>query len=103
MSLLQQRCSHPNHFGVHLDSILSERAIGHYAFRIVARERGGYEVQSEECVIQDANLFAPQKYFRVVNDKVTNASVDVAPVAACNRLYLVSASGLPEFRAVYAS
>ena len=92
---------HPNHFGIRLDFTLPEGATGHYAFRIIARERGGYEVQSEQCVIQDAQLFAPQKYFRVVNGKVTSTSVDVAPAAACNRLYLVSASGLPEFRPVY--
>ena len=92
---------HPNHFGIRLDFTLPKGATGHYAFRIIARERGGYEVQSEECVIQDAQLFAPQKYFRVVNGKVTSASVDVAPVAACNRLYLVNASGLPEFQPVY--
>ena len=92
---------HPNHFGIRLHFSLPKGATGHYAFRIIARERGGYEVQSEECVIQDAQLFAPQKYFRVVNGKVTSASVDVAPVAACNRLYLVNASGLPEFQPVY--
>ena len=92
---------HPNHFGIRLDFTLPKGTTGHYAFRIIARERGGYEVQSEECVIQDTQLFAPQKYFRVVNGKVTNASVDVTPVAAGNRLYLVSASGLPEFQPVY--
>ncbi len=92
---------HPNHFGIRLDFTLPAGVTGHYAFRIIARERGGYEVQSEECVIQDAQLFAPQKYFRVVNGKVTNSSVDVAPVADCSRLYLVNASGLPEFRPVY--
>ncbi len=92
---------HPNHFGIRLDFTLPAGATGHYAFRIIARERGGYEVQSEECVIQDAQLFAPQKYFRVVNGKVTNSSVDVAPVADCSRFYLVNASGLPEFRPVY--
>ena len=92
---------HPNHFGIRLDFTLPAGVTGHYAFRIIARERGGYEVQSEECVIQDAQLFAPQKYFRVVNGKVTNSSVNVAPVADCSRLYLVNASGLPEFRPVY--
>ncbi len=92
---------HPNHFGIRLDFTLPEGSKGHYAFRIIARERGGYEVQSEECAVQDAQLFAPQKYFRVVNGRVTSTSVEVAPVAASNRLYLVSASGLPEFQPVY--
>ena len=92
---------HPNHFSIRLDFTLPGGATGHYAFRVIAREHGKYEVQNEECVIQDAQLFAPEKYFRVTNGKVTNTSVDVAPVPARNRLYLVNASGLPEFRPVY--
>ena len=31
---------HPNHFGICLDFSLPKGATGHYAFRIIARERG---------------------------------------------------------------
>src|SRR5215467_5403112 len=44
---------HPTHFGIRLEFQLPDLR-GHYAFRIGARPRGGYEVQTEECVLQGA-------------------------------------------------
>lgn len=85
---------HPNHFSVGLVFTLPEGTTGHYAFRIGSRSRGGYEVQMEECMLQ-------QEYFRVENGTVAGTSVKVAPAAATDRLYLVNASGLSEFRPVY--
>ena len=84
---------HPNHFSIRLEFTLPEGATGHYAFRIGTRSPGGYEVQTEECVIRT-------EYFRVNNGTVTT-STQVAPAASTDRLYLVNASGLPEFRPVY--
>lgn len=92
---------HPNHFSIRLDFTLPHGTIGHYALRISAREQGGYEVQREECMIQDAQLSTPEEYFRVDNGEVKNISTDVAPAAARDRLYLMRASGLSEFRRVY--
>ena len=92
---------HPNHFSIRLDFILPDGATGHYAFRIGACPHGEYEVQNEVCMIQDAEIFTPEAYFRVSNGTVTRTSVDVAPAATRDRLYLVNASGLPEFRPVY--
>lgn len=85
---------HPNHFSVGLVFTLPEGTTGHYAFRIGSRPRGGYEVQMEECMLQ-------QEYFRVENGAVIGTSVKGAPAAATDRLYLVNASGLSEFRPVY--
>ena len=91
---------HPNHFSIRLDFTLPEGSTGHYAFRISARPRGRYEVQTEECILQSAQLLTPEAYFRV-NNGVVDTSVKVAPAAVTDRLYLVNASGLTEFRAVY--
>lgn len=91
---------HPTHFSVRLNFTLKEGITGHYAFRVGARPRGGYEVQTEECRISGPELLSPEAYFRVENGEVTT-SVKVAPAAATNRLYLVNASGLVEFRPVY--
>ena len=85
---------HPNHFSIRLEFTLPEDVIGHYAFRIGCRPHGGYAVQTEECRVQE-------EYFRVDKGTVTKTSVPVAPAAAPDRLYLVNASGLPEFRKVY--
>ncbi len=91
---------HPNHFSIRLGFALPEGATGHYAFRIGTRSPGGYKVQTEECKIQH-ELLGPEEHFRVDNGSVTHTSVKVAPAAVPDRLYLVNASGLPEFRPVY--
>jgi predicted ATPase len=95
---------HPTHFLIRLEFNLPEGSTGYYTFRIGARrhgEYGEYRVQMEKCVIYDAQLLTPEKYFHVDNGEVTSTSVGVAPAAASDRLYLVNASGLPEFRPVY--
>ena len=92
---------HPNHFSIRLEFVLPNGSTGHYAFRIGTRSSGGYVVQTEECNIHNENSNTPDIYFNVVNGDVTATSVDVAPAAAKDRLYLVNASGLPEFRPVY--
>ena len=92
---------HPNHFSIRLDFTLPEGATGHYAFRISARPRGEYEVQREECRLWSAQLPTQEEYFHVKNGTVTEKSVGVAPAATKDRLYLVNASGLEEFRPVY--
>ena len=90
---------HPNHFSIRLDFTLPENSTGHYVFRIGGRPPGGYEVQREECIIQTAST--QKKYFCVEDGTVTETSMKVAPTAVADRLYLVNASGLSEFRPVY--
>lgn len=94
---------HPTHFSMRLEFQLSEGVTGHYAFRIGAQLRGGYEVQEEECEIQRRATTAKPSttsFFRVRGGKVTT-SASVFPPAPNDRLYLVNASGLPEFVDLY--
>ena len=91
---------HPTHFALRLDFLLPSGLNGHYAFRIGARPRGGYAVQQEECVLGTSNVFA-SAHFNVSAGQVVSTSAQVAPAAAVDRLYLVNASGLAEFRPVY--
>ena len=89
-----------NHFNIRLEFALPDGSTGDYTFKIetlFAR----YRVRSESCNIHNENLATPDIYFNVVNGNVTDTSVSVAPAAAADRLYLVNASGLPEFRPVY--
>jgi predicted ATPase len=93
---------HPTHFGIRLDFQL-RAANGHYAFRIGARPRGGYEVQTEECVIrgiEGARFLVSAGEVREFESGGKRNGV-VPPAAAKDRLYLVNASGLPEFRPLY--
>ncbi len=95
---------HPHHFSIRLEFILPEGFTGYYAFQIGAGKSEGhneYRVQTEECKLQNEKLLEPEVYFRVDEGVLTDTSVAVAPVVSTDRLYLVNASGLPEFRAVY--
>ena len=92
---------HPNHFSIRLEFALPEGFTGYYALQIRKRPPGGYEVQTEECSVQNKSTPTSEAYFRVESGTVTDTSVEVAPAAAPDRLYLVNASGLPEFRPVY--
>lgn len=92
---------HPNHFSIRLNFTLPEGPTGYYTFRIGSGPRGGYEVQREECRLWSGELLTQDEYFLVQSGKVTETSVEVAPAAVTDRLYLVNASGLEEFRPVY--
>ncbi|HLJ58036.1 MAG TPA: AAA family ATPase [Chthonomonadaceae bacterium] len=91
---------HPTHFSIRLDFKLRSGQSGHYSFRVGARPQGGYEVQSEECLIHSSEVFEQPAYYRVDHGQV-RSSEPAAPATISDRLYLVSASGLPPFRPVY--
>jgi len=96
----RRSAGHSNHFGLRLDFALEDGRWGHYSFRIAARKPGGHEVQEEECFVRGPALLSIEDYFRVEAGRV-DSSVGSVPAAAPDRLYLVSASGLKEFRGVY--
>ncbi len=99
---LMNRSSGPtNNFSVELEFSLFNNAAGYYKFSIESRSRGRYRIHTEECRVQRAQDNTQEVYFRVTNGKTINASVKVAPAAVNDRLYLVNASGLSEFRPVY--
>ena len=92
---------HPNHFAIRLDFALSGDVIGHYSFRVGAKPPGGYEVQSEECVVHLGFMPTVTHHYRVESGVVTDSSVTTLPAVLPDRLALVAASGLPEFRPVF--
>lgn len=96
-----RRTARDQHFGVRLEFFVPLVGRGHYAFRVRIRSFGGYEVDHEECVVYGSEESGrPRSFFRVqMGAPIT--SVTVAPPASSDRLYLVNASGLPEFRPVH--
>jgi predicted ATPase len=92
---------HPTHFSIDLTFRLSDGTAGQYFFRVGARKQAGYEVQHEECRLRSAVALEPEAFYRVREGVVEESSLQVAPAAASDRLYLVNASGLPEFRPLY--
>jgi hypothetical protein len=67
---------------------------GHFTFELGARKPHGFVVKREECRVG-------RHRYRVELGAVTHASVAVTPPASDDRLYLVNAAGLPEFRPVF--
>jgi len=96
----RRSAGHPTHFGIRLQFRLPDGAEGRYSFRIGARQRGGYEVQQEECSIADPTTVSPPTFYHVRNGEV-ESNIPSPPPAVTDRLYLVNASGLPAFRSVY--
>lgn len=92
---------HPNHFAIRLDFSLGTGGIGHYSFRVGAKPSGGFEVQNEECKISFGADGLREARFHVRAGQVIESSADVMPPAVPDRLFLVAAAGLPEFRPVY--
>lgn len=92
---------HPNHFAIRLDFHLPGGEIGHYAFQVGAKASSGFEVQYEECRVSNPDQQIGEATFRVRRGKVITITSPVVPPAVPDRLFLVTAAGLPEFRAVY--
>lgn len=86
---------HPTHFGVRIEFDLGNGQSGHYAFRIGAKAASGFEVQQESCTIGGLAFFIVQ------SGKITDTSLTSPPAALPDRLFLVNASGQPEFRPLY--
>lgn len=86
---------HPNHFGVRLDFHLAGSP-GYFAFEIAARPGGAYEIQHEACAWAGA-------HYEVESGEVKRPPGPVSPPASKDRLYLVNAAGLPQFRPVFDS
>lgn len=93
---------HPSHFSIRLDFSLPTGQSGHYSFRVGARPEGRFEVQTEECRISGPEALAPTvSSYLVESGQVTMSTFASGPAAISDRLYLVAASGMPEFRPLF--
>jgi predicted ATPase len=91
---------HPTHFAVKLEFRLSPEVSGCFGFKVGALPKGGFEVQREECRIYGPGL-ADEKFYIVEKGEVKQSHVQVMPAAHADRVYLVAASGIPDFRPLY--
>jgi predicted ATPase len=85
---------HPTHFGIRLDLEMPDGRSARYAFKIAARPQGEFVVSKEECEI-GGHAFA------VKEGVVEHHAGLVLPPAVSDRLYLVNAAGLPQFRPLF--
>lgn len=89
---------HPNHFGIRIEFSLRTGQRGHYAFNVGALKERGYEVQTEECVIDGVGK---GPFFRIDRGKLRDSSETAFPSVTSDRLALVAVSGLKAFRPVF--
>jgi len=92
---------HPTHFGIRIEWQLQDNTQGIYAFRVGSKERRGFEIQREDCRVSSNALLEKDSFYRIEAGKLKESSFGVGPPASTDRLYLVAASGLPEFRPLY--
>jgi len=92
---------HPNHFAIRIDFELRTGESGHYAFKVGAVRDVGFRVTDEECAIRGGEFGALQARYRVKAGEVSTSVEERLPVAADDRLYLVSVSALSAFRPVF--
>ncbi|MBK9129078.1 MAG: AAA family ATPase [Phycisphaerales bacterium] len=91
----------PTHPGIALELQLPQGRRAKYEFRIAAVQGRGFRVDHESCEVRGSDG-SPEHAYRVDDGKVAEwTPKPTAPPVAHDRLYLVAASGLPEFRPVY--
>ena len=91
---------HPTHFTVELYWQLASGSSGIYGFKIGAQSKGAFEIQSEVCKVGEQDALT-EHYYIIENGLLKRSSLAVPPAVSMDRLYLVSTSGLPEFRPIY--
>lgn len=95
---------HPINFAIKLEIALTEYRIATYSFEVAAREKGGFAVKAEQLDIRDGTGRLIAQYRRddrAVIATIKGSSVSVLPPVVADRLYLVAAAGLPDFRPAY--
>ena len=90
---------HSTHFGMRVEFDVG-MATGHFAFRIGGGPQGRLHIQREECHVVPRYGGEPQHY-RVEHGEMAGTSLVYGPAIAPDRLFLVGASGLGDFRSVY--
>jgi predicted ATPase len=95
---------HPINFAMKLEVALSDYRLATYGFEVAAREKGGFAIRSEQLDIRDAKNLSVAHFRR--DEKIATASIhgrgiEVLPPVLADRLYLVTAAGLPAFRPAY--
>jgi len=93
---------HPRNVALVFEWVLPGFRLATYQFELASRTRGAFAVKEEKLLVHNS---AGERlaYYCVEDGKVTNGSPHQLPPAASDRLYLVTASGLPEFRSPYES
>lgn len=91
---------HPRNFGLDLELVLPDFHQATYGFEIAARAKGTFVVKAERLEIKDHRGDEVASFHRE-EGRVVKASVSNPPPVLADRLYLVNAAGLPDYRPVF--
>lgn len=91
---------HPRNFAMELLVTLPNGDVATYSFEIAARPNGGFAIKRETLSIEGRSRPHAASFHRE-EARVLAASRDNMPPVLEDRLYLVNAAGLPEFRPAY--
>lgn len=93
---------HPHNFSLAVEFSLPGDTVGKYEFSISAQKRGGFAVRDESLQIMGPS---GNKYgYSIKNNgpvRVFGITAATLPAASADRLFLIAASGLAEFRPAF--
>ena len=94
---------HPSNFSIELQFTLEDGITqGLYSFEVTSGRNGGFSVRKETCEVGLPTPMSPLTRFEVREGSLKESTLRVSlPRPAADRLYLVSASNIDEFRPVY--
>lgn len=94
---------HPSNFAIELHFTLpGGMKQGKYGFEVTSQSNGGFSVLNETCEIGSADALGTPMRFVVKEGKIADTNIEVQlPRPALDRLFLVNASNIDEFRPVY--
>ncbi len=94
---------HPSNFSIELHFTLADGMTqGRYGFEVISERNGGFSVRNESCEVGTTSAIGPPTQFFVTEGSVERTNIKVSlPRPSPDRLFLVSASNIPEFRPVY--
>lgn len=91
---------HPHNFEIRLILNLPKAETADYGFEIAGQEKGGFVVKWERLrIVKASGEIAAE--FNVKDGQAKSPQYTTVPPASPDRLYLVSAAGLPSFRSTY--
>jgi predicted ATPase len=99
-SVRRRSTGHPRNFAIKVEFGTPDAGVATYGFEIAARTDGAFSVKAEQLEMKGpaGEMVA---HYRIRDGEVDRASQPTMPRAVADRLYLVVASGIPEFRIAY--
>lgn len=95
---------HPSNFSIelHFNLLKGESRQGRYSFEVTSERDGGFSVRNETCEVGNPDALGEPTRFVVREGSLQASNLDVTlPRPSPDRLFLVSASNVDEFRPVY--